>query len=76
MKTGEVINKIGIPSHKLYYLERKGYIHPERIRMGDLESRDYSENELLKIQLIWKYLKIGYKHRVAYQKALEELNQA
>jgi DNA-binding transcriptional MerR regulator len=76
MKTGEIIKKIGIPAHKLYYLEQKGYIHPGHIRMGDLESRDYTEKDALKIRLIWKYLKIGYKHKTAYQKAMEEMNQA
>jgi len=75
MKTGAVIKTIGIPPHKLYYLEQKGYIHPRRIRMGDLESRDYTEEDTLRIQFIWKYLKMGYKHKVAYQKATEEMNR-
>ena len=76
MKTGELIKTIGIPPHKLYYLEQKGYIHPGHIRMGDLESRDYNEEDSLKIRFIWKYLKMGYKHKVAYQKAMEEMNRA
>jgi DNA-binding transcriptional MerR regulator len=74
MRTKEVLKRIGIPSHKLYYLEQKGYINPGRIRTGELESRDYSEEDTVKVQLIWKYLKIGYKHKVAYQKVMEEMN--
>ncbi len=70
-----MIKRIGIPAHKLYYLEQKGYINPGRNRMGELEARDYTEEETVKIQLIWKYLKMGYKHKVAYQKAMEEFNQ-
>ena len=42
--------------------------------MGDLEAREYSEVDVKKIALIWKYLKKGFKHKSAYQKALEELD--
>jgi DNA-binding transcriptional MerR regulator len=74
MRTAEILEKINIPRHKLYYLEQKGYISPKRIPMGDLESRDYSKEDYLKIQAIWKYLQKGYKHRRAYEQAMEELN--
>ena len=73
MKTAEILKKVDIPRHKLYYLEQKGYIAPKRIPMGDLESREYSEEDILKIKLIWKYLKRGFKHKTAYQKAIEEM---
>jgi DNA-binding transcriptional MerR regulator len=73
MKTSEILQKIDIPRHKLYYLEQKGYIRPQRIQMGDLEAREFSDEDLVKIELIWKYLKRGFKHRVAYGKALEQL---
>jgi len=73
MKTAEILKKVDIPRHKLYYLEQKGYITPKRIPMGDLESREYSEEDILKIRLIWKYLKRGFKHKTAYQKAIEEM---
>jgi len=43
MRTNELLNLADIPRHKLYYLETKGYINPERIPMGDLEAREYSE---------------------------------
>jgi DNA-binding transcriptional MerR regulator len=74
MKTSELLEKISIPRHKLYYLEQKGYISPKRIPMGDLEAREYDEEDLEKIRLIWKYLKKGFKHKVAYQKAMEDRN--
>ena len=73
MKTSEILRKIDIPRHKLYYLEQKGYIAPRRIPMGDLEAREYSEEDVLKIKLIWKYLKRGFKHKTAHQKAVEEM---
>lgn len=74
MQTSDILKKIDIPRHKLYYLEQKGYIHPKRIPRGDLEARQFTEGDLKKIQAIWKYLKQGFKHKIAYQKAMEELN--
>lgn len=74
MKTSEILQKIDIPRHKLYYLEQKGYIKPRRIQMGDLEAREYSSDDILKIRLIWKYLKRGFRHRMAFQKAMEEID--
>ena len=74
MKTSEILQQIDIPRHKLYYLEQKGYITPRRVPMGDLEAREYSPEDVMRIKLIWKYLKKGFKHKVAYQKAMQEMN--
>ena len=76
MKTSEVLSKIDIPRHKLYYLEQKGYVHPKRIPMGDLEAREFSPQDFERIRLIWKYLRRGFKHKAAYQMATEELKTA
>lgn len=73
MKTSELLKKIDIPRHKLYYLEQKGYITPNRFPMGDLEAREFSQEDFEKIKLIWKYLRQGFKHKVAYKKAIEEM---
>jgi DNA-binding transcriptional MerR regulator len=73
MKTSEIISKLEIPRHKLYYLEQKGYIKPTRIPMGDLEAREYSKQDFERIRVIWKYLQRGYKHKIAYKMATEEL---
>ncbi|MFQ5900369.1 MAG: MerR family transcriptional regulator [Thermodesulfobacteriota bacterium] len=74
LKTSQVVDMTGIPRHKLYYLEQKGYVSPERIPMGDMECREYSDTDVEKIHLIWKYLKKGFKHKIAYKKAMEELD--
>lgn len=76
MKTSEIISKLEIPRHKLYYLEQKGYINPTRIPMGDLEAREYSKQDFERIRAIWKYLRRGYKHKMAFQMATEELKAA
>ncbi|HAK60948.1 MAG TPA: hypothetical protein DCO77_11285 [Nitrospiraceae bacterium] len=76
MKTSEIISKLDIPRHKLYYLEQKGYVHPKRIPMGDLEAREFTKQDFERIRAIWKYLKRGYKHKAAYRMALEDLKPA
>jgi DNA-binding transcriptional MerR regulator len=74
MKTSEVIKHIGIPLQKLYYLEQKGYIVPKRTSLGDIDSLEFSSQDVEIIRLIWKFLKQGYKHKIAHLKALEELS--
>ena len=74
MQTSEVLKKINIPRHKLYYLEQKGYIKPKRLPKGDIEAREYSEEDYQKIEAIWQFLQRGFKHKVAYQKAMEKIN--
>jgi DNA-binding transcriptional MerR regulator len=73
MKTSQILEKTGIPRHKLYYLEQKGYIKPRRVQAGDHEIREYRKRDLEMIELLWKYLKMGFKHKVAHSKAQEEM---
>ncbi len=42
--------------------------------MGDLEAREYGERDIRKVEAIWKYLQQGFKHKVAYERAMEEIN--
>jgi DNA-binding transcriptional MerR regulator len=73
MRTSDILKKLNIPRHKLYYLEQKGYIKPKRIPMGELEAREYSEEDFRRLELIWKHLQSGFKHKIAFQKAMEDL---
>jgi len=75
MTTSELLKRVPIPRHKLYYLEQKGYIQPRRVPRGELEARVYTAEDCEMVRLIWKYLQQGYRHRVAYRKALEERSQ-
>ncbi len=59
MDTGEIVKNIGISHQKLYYLEQKDYIRPKKISITGREFRNYSEEEVKKIKLIWKHLKQG-----------------
>jgi len=76
MTVGEVMVQIDgeITRDFIYYLESKGYINPEKIATpsGKIQRRGYSENDVLKIGLIWEYYKQGFTPGVAYRKALAE----
>ncbi len=74
--TAEIVDEIGIPLHRVYYLENKGYIKPIKRSRGEREFRYYRERDVELIRLIWKYYKEdGLRYTVAYQKALEALRQ-
>ncbi len=73
--TSEVVNEVGIPRQKLYYLEQKAFVKPETERRGEKTFRFYPDREVEKIRAIWKYLRQGYRYRAAYERALEELKQ-
>lgn len=73
IRTPELLAKIDIPRQKLYYLEQKGFIKPHKTVIGDKEFREYSDEDVKKVEYIWKYLKKGFKYKMAYEKAMEEL---
>ena len=72
--TAELLAKIDIPRQKLYYLEQKGYIKPLKAAVGDKEFREYSDEDVKKVECIWKYLKKGFKYKIAYEKAMADIN--
>jgi DNA-binding transcriptional MerR regulator len=74
--TGQVVEEIGITRQKLYYLEQKGFVEPLTEQRGEKLFRYYSQSEVEKIRLIWKYWQQGFRYRVAYQKALRELESS
>jgi DNA-binding transcriptional MerR regulator len=73
IRTPDLLAKIDIPRQKLYYLEQKGFIKPQKITIGDKEFREYSEEDVRKVEYIWKYLKKGFKYKIAFEKAMEEI---
>ena len=73
--TSEVVAEVGIPRQRLYYLEQKDFVDPKKEPRGEKVFRFYSESDVEKIRLIWKYLKQGFRYRAAYEKAIAELQQ-
>lgn len=75
LTTAHILRKVGIPRHKLHYLEKKGYITPHRVPMGNVELRLFGSEDLEKITLLWKYLKEGFNDQTAYQKTMKDLER-
>ena len=75
LTTANILQKVGIPRHKLHFLEKKGYVRPRLIPMGQLEIRLFAAEDLEKITLLWKYLKEGFSDQIAYQKAMKDLER-
>ncbi len=75
--TTEIVNEIGIPLHRIYYLENKGYISPIKHLRGERVFRLYHNRDVELIKLIWKYYKEdGLRYAVAYQRALKILQHS
>lgn len=75
LTTAYILQKVGIPRHKLHSLEVMGYITPRLKPIGNLEMRLYTDEDLEKITLLWKYLKEGFNYDVAYRKAMSDLGR-
>ncbi len=73
MRIGEIIKDVGIPRSKIYYLEQRGYIKPTRTEKGDIDILDFSEKDFLLIKHMWEYMKEGFRVKIAYKKAKEEV---
>ncbi|MFP3871242.1 MAG: MerR family transcriptional regulator [Syntrophobacteria bacterium] len=73
--TSEVVAEVEIPRQKLYYLEQKAFVKPRTEQRGEKTFRYYSEAEVEKVRLIWKYLRQGFRYRAAYERAMAELQQ-
>ena len=74
MTTSEILNRIDIPRHKLYYLEKRGYIKSQTIVQGNHKIKDYSKDDFVKIQTIWHLVKQGLKYQAAYEKAMDVID--
>jgi DNA-binding transcriptional MerR regulator len=75
MRITEVSKQTGTTPDLIRYFEAKGFITADRIVVHTREVRDYSESIVSIIELILKFVNQGFKHDVAYQKAMSELQQ-
>lgn len=75
LTTADILKKIGIPRHKLYSLEKMGYVTPRMKPIGNVELRLFTQEDLEKIALLWKYLKEGFNHELAYEKTMKDLGR-
>ena len=75
MRITEVAKRIGISADQIRYLERKGFVKSTRVQINKRLVRDYSEDAVRTIEVISNYLAQGFKYDVAYEKAIEEIEQ-
>ena len=60
---------------QIRYLEQKGYVQPQWTQVKTRSVRDYSEEDLHLIDLIGRYLDQGFKLDIAYQRAMDDVEQ-
>ena len=69
----EFAKKTGASVDELHYLERKGFINPVMAKLKRRMVRQYPDTDIRKLQLTIKYRRDGFTWDVAFQKALQEL---
>ena len=72
MGISELARELGVSADLLRYLEHKGFVEPSRRILKKREVRDYSDEQVDFVKLIAKYIRQGFKHDIAYQKAKDE----
>ena len=75
MITSQVTAQLDIPRHRLYYLEQKGLIKPNKVQVGGREFRIYPPEVVRRAAVLWKYLKAGVGYSAAREKAGQELGE-
>jgi len=75
MRLHRIAAIVGILAHQIRYLEEKGFVKSTWKELKRRRVKEYSENEVRKIQLIAKYLNQGFKYETAYEKAMDELSR-
>lgn len=74
MLLGEILNKIkDISKDTIAFYDKMGYIKPERVRVGKIERRIYSQQDFEMIAAIWRWHKQGFPPRAAHKMALQSI---
>lgn len=75
MTTTEVLREVsGLTRDLLYFWERKGWVVPERIQKKKMAVRNYSDEQLELIGLIWQKYQEGLLPQRAFEAAVEEID--
>jgi len=69
----ELSRKTGASVDEIRYMERKGFISPGRMHLGERKVRQYRDGDVRKVRLIVKYRQQGLIWDAAHKWALEEL---
>jgi DNA-binding transcriptional MerR regulator len=68
-----MVRLTGATADEIRYLEVKGFIKSTRLHLQRREVRQYQDEDIHKIRTIMKYRKQGFTWDVAYQKAMNEM---
>ena len=75
MRITEAAKQTGATTDQIRYLERKGFVRSRWVQPKQRRVRDYSADDLIRIQMIIKHLDQGFRLDVAYQRALDEIQR-
>ena len=73
MRISQLAKDIGVSTDLLRYMETKGFVCPSRVKLQKRVIRDYSEEDVLLIKIMAKYLDEGFKLDMAHEKAKLEI---
>lgn len=73
MRITELAKRFSVTTDQIRYLERKGYIESTWTQLDKRRIRYYPEREINKLELLIKYIDQGFRYDMAYQKAIEEM---
>ena len=75
MRITELAKRFRVTTDQIRYLERKGYVESTWTQLDKRRIRYYPEREINKLELLIKYLDQGFRHDIAYQKMVEEMQK-
>lgn len=74
MRISELAKESGTTTDLIRYLEKKGFIKPEMLMLRKRKVRSYSKEQVELVKLIVKHIEEGFKHDIAFAKAIDQIN--
>lgn len=77
MTAGEILSQIpGLTREKLTYYVRAGFVKPKKIRRGELDYNDYSEEDLRVLSHAYELIRIYQtRPKAAFERSRNEFRQ-
>ncbi|HEX9896184.1 MAG TPA: MerR family transcriptional regulator [Dehalococcoidales bacterium] len=75
LRITELARQTGASIDEIHYLEKKGIVHSNKVRLKQRAVRQFSEESIRPIALIIKYRRQGFTWNVANEKAHQEINK-
>ena len=77
MTAGEILSKVpGLTREKLSYYVRAGFVQPKKIRRGELDFNDFSEEDFWAISHAFEMIRLYQtRPKAAFERSRKELQQ-